>query len=94
MESSDANENKNVDYRRDEDVYIDCEDVGSEKEGTEAVGISPYMYELTQTQNNDEHTSVDPNDVPQTSTSPTHNTNNDSNEGFDKTLGNADWCMW
>ena len=45
MESSDERENENVDYGRDEDVYIDkdWEDVGSEEEGTEEVGISPYV---------------------------------------------------
>ena len=51
------------------------------------------MYEPIRIRNNDDDTSVDPNDVPPTSTSPTNNTNYASNEGFDKRLGNADWYI-
>jgi hypothetical protein len=95
MESSDESENENVDYARDEDVYLDedWEDISDEEKGTEEVGISPYMYEPSLRQNSNDKSCLYSNDTPETSTSTTNNTNNASNEGIDERLGNTDWCM-
>ena len=94
MLSSDESENKTVDYGSDEDVYLDegWEDISDEGEGTEEVGISPYMYEPSVKRNSNDKSFVYPNDTPEPETS-TSTTNNASDEGIDERLGNTDWCM-